>query len=296
MKAKLILLLLVASASSVFAQKKIEIDESSRLMSKGTYPSFAAEIPQAKLKDVDKAWRKYISAGSKSKIVEAGDEINLVGAVNKNITTEVFNIYSKLLETTEGVKVTAWFSLNDSVYISKDQNNDKDLAVKKYMLDFALDQYREVVKDELKKEQDKTKDLEGEMKDLIKAEEKSNKKISEYERSIQRAHDDIATNNGDQKRQSDLIYTQKGVVEASKGNATVLKEAQKTLKDMENAKEKLEKQNEKLNKDIDSWNKEIREEQRKIEASKQDQKLKAEQIAKQKDTVQGVEEKLKNIK
>ena len=174
MKAKLILLLFLASASSVFAQKKIEIEESPKLMSKGTYPSFAAEIPQAKLKDVDKAWRKYIATGTKGKIVEAGDEINLAGAVNKNISATTFNIYSKLLETTEGVRVTAWLNYGDSVYISKEQNNDKDLAAQKYILDFANDQYREAVKVELKKEQEKIKALEGEMKDLIKEEEKSN--------------------------------------------------------------------------------------------------------------------------
>ena len=55
------------------------------------------------------------------------------------------------------------------------------------------------------------------------------------------------------------------------------------------------KQGEKLNKEIDNWNREIREEQRKIEASKQDQKMKIDEIEKQKQAVQAVADKLKNI-
>ena len=69
-------------------------------MSKGTYPCFSAEIPRAKLKDVQKDWKKYISAGSKAKVLEANDEISIAGAINKNISSDPFNVYSRLLETT----------------------------------------------------------------------------------------------------------------------------------------------------------------------------------------------------
>ena len=295
MKSKIITLCCVALSATTFAQEKITVDESPQPMSKGTNPAYITEIPGAKLKDVQRDWKRYITSGSKGKVLEANDEISIIGAVNKNISLEPLNVYSHLIETTRGVKVTAWLNFKDSVYISRDLNGDKDLAAQKYIRDFGVQEYKGVVKTELQKQADMQKLLQDQLNDLIKAEEHSNKKIEDYERSIQKNNGEIATNADDQKRKADLISTQKGLVESTRDNSEDNKAAQKTLKDMEGDQNKLVKQGEKLNKEIDNWNREIREEQRKIEASKQDQKMKIEAIEKQKQAVQGVADKLKNI-
>jgi hypothetical protein len=296
MKLKLTTFLLVLSATFTFGQGQMTVDEDVRPMSKGEFPSFSIEIPQSDLKTIDKDWKKYLSMGSKAKLLEVNGEVIMPGAVSKNVSVEPFNVYSKLLETNTGVRVTAWFNFKDSVYISKQLNNDMDMAAQKYILDFALSEFRVAVGNELDGEKDRQKKMEDEMKDLIKAEERSTKKINEDNRSIDRAKNDIVANQGDQQRQADLISNQKGLVESTKDNPDANKDAIKGLKDLESTKKKLEKQNEKLNKDIDGWNKEIREEQRKIEASRNDQKLKSGQIEKQKQVVVGVQDKLSNIK
>src|SRR5580698_2344458 len=115
MKSKFITLLFALLAVAAFAQEKITVDESPQPMSKGTYPAYMTEIPGAKLKDVQRDWKRYITSGSKGNVLEANDEISIIGAVNKNISLEPLNVYSHLIETTRGVKVTAWLNFKDSV-------------------------------------------------------------------------------------------------------------------------------------------------------------------------------------
>src|ERR1700753_166312 len=136
MKFKLIALATMLSTGVAYAQDPLNVDEAVKPMSKGSNPSFTVLIPQNTLKSTDKDWRKYIGAGSKGKVVDANGEIFIAGAVNKNVSATPFNVYSTLVETTDGVRLTAWLSLNDSVYISKDQGNDRDLAAQKYVRDF----------------------------------------------------------------------------------------------------------------------------------------------------------------
>lgn len=294
---KIALFSLLFSVFALNAQVKITAEEQSRPMSKGTYPSFLTDIPNAKLKTIEKEWSKYLTKGSKSKIEEVNGEWQIHGAVNKNIFPSPFNVYSKLLETKEGVRLTIWITQDDSVFISKDLNNDQDLAAKKYLTDFAADQYRDVVKDELDAEKDKLKKLEKELDDLVKSEEKSNNRIKENMRSIERNKNDIKINDEDQKRKIEQISAQKTVVEATKaGGGDPYKEAQKALSNLNSEKEKLEKQNEKLNKEIDNWEKENRDEDRNMKQSQQDQFEKTQLIAKQKVNVTGVENKLAGIK
>ena len=295
MRSKIIAFISILATTLSFGQTQISVDPDVRPMSKGEFPSYSVEVPQSDVKTIDKDWKKYLSTGTKAKLIELGGEVIMPGAVNKNISSDPFNVYSKLLETNTGVRITAWFNFKDSFYISKQYNNDMDVAAKKYMLDFAMQEYHDVVSNELDGEKGRLKKLQDEMNDLIKAEEKSTKRINEDRRSIDRAKNDITANEGDQQRQADLISNQKGVV-SSTTDPDANKEAVKALKDLEATKKKLEKQNEKMNKDIDGWNKEIREEQRKIDASRADQKLKSEQIENQKQVVASVQDRLAAIK
>lgn len=281
---------------SVFAQTDLAVTETQRPNSKGTFNSFQVIIPQTKLKDVERDWQKYLRDGSKGKPESVNGEIIMRGAVSKNVSPNPFTVYSKLLETTGGVVLTAWITEDDSVFISAELNNDKDLAAKKYVRDFAVEEYKEVVKEELKAEKKILSNLEDELKNFINDEDKSRKKVNEYDRSIQRNRTAISTNEGDQKNKIEQITAQKKTAEGLRTMPDAYKEANKTLKTYEDDLKKLQKENEKLNKEIDGWQKDIRTEERNIDRSKADQKLKTEQIEKQKSVVKAVEEKLAGIK
>ena len=281
---------------SAFTQKQITLTEDTLPMSKGTQTAFIVEIPQATLIEVEKHWLKYVSNGSKGKATVVNGENLQPAAVNKNISPNPFNVYSKLLETTEAVKLTSWFTQNDTVFVSAQLNNDQDLAAQKYVRDFAIAEYQTAVKDELKGEQEKQKALEKELANLIKEQEKSAKKISESNRAIQKSNDNIATNNADIQSMSYKISDQKGMVERTAADANANKGAKQTLKDLENQKKKIQSQNENENKNIDSMNKTIREEERKIADLKEKANSKTAQIEQQKQKVAEVQTKLDDIK
>ncbi len=290
----LIALVFVYSAS---AQREILVAQSVQLCSKGEHASYQVLIPEAKLKAVESDWKKKLRNKSKGKVEEQGGELIIYGAVDKNVAPEGFNVFSKLLETTEGVLLTAWFMRSDSSFISRETATDKTLAAEKYVRDFAVEEYKEVVKAELNSEQKKLSDLEGDLKQLVNEEEKANKKINEDERSISRTKTEIRTNEADQKLKSDQIAKQKATVESLKNTpGDAYKEAEKTLKGMENELKKLVNENEKLHKQIDKWEADIREQQRAIHKSTQDQYQKRADIDKQKSVVKAVEDKLGNIK
>ena len=278
-----------------FCQTQVLIEDTLRPMSKGLVNGYSTIITKATIKDVEKDWTKYMMEGAKTKPVSSNGEINMVGAVVKNISTKPINIYSKLLETLEGVKLTAWFTENDSIFISKDSNSEQHLAVQKFVRDFVIRELKGAATKELNAEREKQKVFEKELAGFIKLEEKSNKKISENQRAIQRAKDNITSTNGDIQRKEEQIISQKGMVEKTAADPNANKGAKQTQKDLESGKKKLQNQNESQGKIIDRLEKEIREEQRNIEDMKKKEDLKKADIEKQKLMVLNAETKLNAI-
>ncbi len=278
-----------------FCQTQVLIEDTLRPISKGLFNGYSTVVAKAALKDVEKDWTKYIAEGSKAKAVAVNGEINIVGASVKNISPKPLIIYSKLLETTEGVKLSAWFTENDSVFISKDSVGEKHLAVQKYLRDFVVRELKQAATAELNTEKEKQTALEKELAGFVKLEEKSNKKISENQRSIQRANDNISSTNEDIQRKDGQISSQKSMVQTTAADANANKGAKQTLKDFENDKKKLQNQIEAQGKTIDRLEKEIRDEQRNIADMRQKQELKSTDIEKQKQTVRNAEAKLNGI-
>lgn len=287
----------VSVAIAVGGAQNLTIIDGDRAFSKGSKPSYQFTIPQAITKDVEKDWQKYIKAGSKGKVETVNGETYIVGAVNKNISPSTFDVYSTIVESKEGVRITAWFIGSDSVYISAASNTDRNLAVQKYLHDFAVPEYKEAVGKELKAEQEKLKAFENDLKAFVKEEDNSNKKINENERSIDRQKNALKASENDQKNKADQIGAQKKVVEQQKAiSEDAAKDAAKVQKGFEKELKQLEKDHEKLSKEIDKWEAEIREEGRNIEKTKQNQRLKNDSIEKQRLVIKAVEEKLADIK
>lgn len=291
----IVALAIVCFCLTAAAQKPIIIDHAVRLMSKDTQPSYQFEIPQTTLKDVEKDWLKYLSTGSKGKATVVNGENLQPAAVNTNVSAKPFNVYSKVLETSEGIRITAWFTENDTVFLCKALNSDQDLAIQKYLHDFAVTEYKTAVSTELKNEQEKLKALEKTLEGLYKDEEKASKKISESNRSIQKSNDNTSKNNGDIQNMSYKISDQKGMVERTASDANANKGAKQTLKDLENQRKSLQKNNETEAKNIDNMNKQIREQERVISSLKEKQKETAGQIETQKAKAKEVQLKLDGI-
>jgi hypothetical protein len=292
---KILIVILFCTSVSAFAQNIIMVD-TTVVMSKGLQPAIQINIPQISQKTLKHDWLKYIGKLSKDRCSETESENLLTNVSNSNISPGSFKVYSTLLETTAGTKLTVWLTTDDITFYSRETNVDQHLAIQKYLYDFSFTEYQMVVADELKSETNRSAELEKELSALIKDHERSLKIISEDEGSIQKANDDILVNNSDLKNISAKILVQKTLVDKTASDENANKGARKTLKDLENEKENIEALKETNNKHIISWNKEIREKERNIEDLIVKQSLKGTEINLQRDKVQTVQFKLDNLK
>lgn len=285
-------IVLFSISITAFSQNPIVVTVSPAPVSMDTLRSFVVVIPQTILKDVEKDWLKYLRRGSKGKATEANGVNLQTGAVNKNISAEPFNVYSRLISTTGGVRLNVWLG---EISISKVPNSGQHLAVQKYVYDFVVQQYRHAVEAELKTERAKQQKLGNDLAGYIKSEEKSTKTVNANERTTERAKDAITTNNGDIQNSTDKISDQKQNVERNASDQNASKGAKKTLAELEDEKKDLQKENEKKSEKMYDRNKENRKEVRNIENSHENQANTAAALEKQKQVVHDVQTKLDNI-
>ena len=296
MKRTKCLLLFQLISFPLFSQEAISIEEAMKTMSKGSRNAFVTEIPQTKMKEVASAWKKFVRHETKNSVDKANNEYVIMGTVIQNISSGPINVYSTFLETGNGVKQTAYFTTDDSVFISSLNSEEKSIAVKKFMHDFAVQQYKVAVSHELETERKKFSNLENILDDLIKDNERANKRINEDNRRIDKAKDAIAVNRKEQETRAGEVAVQKETVR-SLGHATGEERdrEEKKLKVLEKEKKKLEKQNEIFHTDIEELESDIHKQERKIVKNEDAQKDKKEEIGSQKETVKSIEKKLKNI-
>jgi len=253
-------------------------------------------IPQARLRDVQKDWQRYVGAGSKGKASSAQGQYTQYGAVNKNISPDPFNITATLLGTTDGVRVSVWLSDNNNFQNSKEPASDRKLALEKYMHDFAVAEYRQAVTEEKNIAISKEKDMEKTLSKLIREEERAAKRKDGDIASIQHATDAIATTKLDIQSQSAKIEAQKVNVQNNASDPNAAKGATKTLNELEAQKKSLERTNDKRGKDIDDWNNDIRAQDRAIADYKDKETTQKAVIEKQKQSIQDIQAKLDGIK
>lgn len=280
----------------VFSQTKIEVNEGIYEMSKGMKNGYEVMVPEAMLREVKSDFSHYIRKDSKSRAEEKDGEIILIGAKNRDISPDLFNIYAKLQDTEAGIKITAFFTPDDSAFISTAENASQSGAIKKYLREFALVQYKDIVKKELGDEKKKQEQLEGQLGDLIHSKQKSERNINESKRSIENNNRDIESTNKQIVLKDEEIVKQKGMVSTLKGSGgEEEKLAEKNLKNLEGEKRKMDKDKESMARENDKMNSRIENEQRNIETNLKLQLEKNTEIEKQKNKVKAVQEKFDGI-
>ena len=253
-------------------------------------------IPQMEQRQVQKDWVEYAGRGSKGKATVINGDNLQYGAVNKNISPSQFDISCRLLGTNEGVRVTVWLTENNTLLVSKEQNNDRTQALQKYVYDFVVIEYKQAVMNELKNAQGKQKGMENELTKLIKEDERSGKRIDGDKASIQHTNDAIITGNNDMQSMTAKIELQKGMVDNNAGDPNASKGAKKTLSELEDQKKNLQKQNDKRGKEIMNWTDEIRADERALADDKEKESAKRANIETQKQIVKEIQAKLNSIK
>jgi predicted nucleic acid-binding Zn-ribbon protein len=279
----------------LYAQLPIEVDEKVMPMSRGNQPGLEVMIHDAELKDVQKEWENYMKSADRPDINEEKDEIQALGATVEAISNQPINVFAKFTELKGGTYGQIFFQFEDD-FLSSKSSSLKLQAAKKFVYDFAIQEYRYAIEEKLGEEEDKLKDIEKEKKKIIKDIDDNHKTISENERDINQIKNDLKINESDQDVMVQQITKQKKLVLEYAGKSEEAeKAAEKELGDYENDYKKLQKENEKLHKKIDDAEEDIREAERNLDMNKADLSRKQDEMIEQKAIIEVIKEKLENL-
>ncbi len=294
-----LLLLLFFTNLLCLAQENIMVITTEKSMSRGKQPGFSVIIPQAKLKDVTSDWKKYVKQKGKSDYKERDDEYILYKTVIPEINSDsviLYTTFSALADT--AVELTSFICSKDSVFFGS-AGGDEETAknYNTFVRNFAVNEYRNAVQEELKNEQRKLELLEDDLANLEKDNERSENKIHSNERTNDRIKDEIKGNLKLQEIKSSAISEQQAVVATYIEKSDLKKAEEKKLKEMEKEKKKLQNQNENLHKDIDTNESENKTLQKKIDKNNSEViPAKKKEIEMQKEHITVVDAKLHGIK
>ena len=271
--------------------------QSIKKMSRGEQPGFQVTIPEGKLKDITSAYKKQLEQNTKIDAREIAGELVTYGAVNKNFSSRPFTVFSKFLETPDGVDMTVFVTEDSANFVSDKSDADKVTALKKSIRDFALTEYKKIVNKKLEAETDKLNDLRKNYEKLVENESDNVKDISKKQREIENYTSKIETNKAAGFSLDDQIHRQQVTVnEISDKKSSEYQLASKNLKSYKDEKKSKEKESEKMGKKIDDNKADIKQLEYKNEELKKQQVTAKEKVDAQQAIVQEIEKELKGIK
>jgi len=296
MKNAIYLIGLLLVPGVLLGQKPIEVSGTEFKLGQDEYSGVQLMIPEAPYELVEEMWIKALEKGTKSDVSEAQNgEITIFGAYLESAGDDPVNIYSQIIPRDSIVELNACIELKRNEFITENTYESEFNQLKTYMHDFGKEVYVEVVKDQIKAEEDVLNELERELKQFQNDQEKMEKQISKEEHNIDVSDDDIRTLESDLDIKNEEIARVK-VQLNSAGDDPVLKESLKNaLKDLEKERKKILNSIKKEKKHIVGNEADIDNTQVEIPALVEQQNLKMQEIEKQRSRVNQFETKLATI-
>jgi len=294
------LMLIIMMSHAIIAQNIMQVTLTQAQMSKGMQPCYNVAIPNADLNTVQKNLIKKIQENNKVKFIEQDMELQFLGLVKKELTNDSINIYCLIIQKDTLIEINM-FVESDSVFFKPNEDktdlaSDKiDNSIRNYLLSFANEQYRLVVKKELDAEENLLANKQDELEKLVKEEENLKKEnaslendIDEYEREVTEIEKNIEAKNDEITKHT--LFMQTIVLEEDK------KAAEDNHKDLEKEKKQLVKDRGKAKDDISSSKSKIEKNNKTINENLELQEQKKLEIESQQEVVLQVQKKLEGIK
>jgi len=229
------------------SQQKIDVVVGEKNMSKGQQMAITVLIPEAKAKDVEPLWKKYINNRGfgerignlatqlgnifkseenqanrdKLKVEKNGDELYVRSIEQSSITSHSMDVYARLTDLPEGCQFSTFFQYTDSVFINESNTDQERIQnMKSYIREFGVVVYRSVVDEQIKDAKKEVSKQEGLLKDIESDSRKEEKAISRFEVDIQEFESGIAVIESDIKLLDEKIATKKlAFAQLKKGEA-----------------------------------------------------------------------------
>lgn len=226
MKRLYIFSLIVLIALQIRAQNRIEVDVSSKKMSKGEHTAFTVMIPNSETEEITAYWRKYVNVRptgeridnlntqignifrnkdnkfkrEKLKMVRNGEELYIRSVAIDQISNYPMDVYATVTQLPDGSQLSAFFQYTDSTFIDT-TNVEENLisAVEEYVRNFGVETYRTIMDNDIKvankavsREQNRLKDLQASTLREEKAILRNQNAIQEYNARISQLRADSA--------------------------------------------------------------------------------------------------------
>lgn len=206
-KLTLALLLLTTVAS---AQKKIEVIEKVVAIDGVSRNSLTVMIEGADTETIKKAWKKQLKdlkGKVNDKTIIFGDDCQ-----SKEMGPNTFDVYSVVEEaTSEGVRLVVAIDLGGA-YLNTKDHPEKYPAGESIVYSFAVEQSKEVVRNEIESTKKIVGGFEKDLGDLVKTKSNLEKDISDYEKKIEEAKTEIEKNVAAQANKQSEIEALKSVL------------------------------------------------------------------------------------
>jgi len=235
---KRILLLSVILSISLLAssQQKIEVETGEKSMSQGQQMAVSLLIPEAKIKDVEPLWKKYVNnrgfgerignlatqlgnvfksdenqvSRDKLKVEKKGDELYVRSIEQAAITSHSMDIYARFTEMPDGCQFSAFFQYTDSTFINESNVDQERIQnIKSYIREFGVEAYKSVVDDQIKEAKKEVSNQEDVKKDIESNSRKEEKSITRFESDIQEFNAGIFEVESDIVRLNEIITAKK---------------------------------------------------------------------------------------
>ena len=207
---KLFALILLTVSAAGFSQQQIKITEAVVAIDGTSRNSLAVIISGSNADDIKKAWKKRLKdlKGKVSdKTIIFGDNCKL-----KEMGDNSFDVYSLVEEATDqGVRLVVAFDLGGA-YLSTANHPGQYPAAEKLVYDFAIEQARQVVSDEIEASAKFLKGFEKELVGLEKEKADQESSIRDYEKKIEEAKTAIEQNLGNQANKKKEIEGMKAII------------------------------------------------------------------------------------
>ncbi len=193
--------------SKAYAQN---ISQEDRSMNMGVNHAFILDLEDAEAKLVQKLWKDYIKDyKGKTKKVKKSKEVMSEGCKLPGMNgSKPVTAYARTESVGAGSEHIVWFDLGEERgFYSGKEGND-------LLEGFATYVKKEQVKMELADEEKRLKQMESDLKKLIRQNEGYHKDIEKAEQAILTAKENIEVNIQEQENTNQLIEAQKEAVEA----------------------------------------------------------------------------------
>lgn len=295
MKLLLHLLLLGLFTLPLMGQADIKVENTAREMSRGLQPAFQVNIPEASVKEVEKAWQRYIRKGTRARVKMNGEEMYLPAANIEGVQGSNVQIYTRLYAEKSGVLLVAFLEI-DSVFFNPEQDAARAGSLRTYLRNFAVETYKSQVGEEIKEEEKLLRNMERGLESLLNDEKSNENKIKQHQREIQNLQNSIQSAESDEARKAEEISRQKDLVLTLKSFPDEEKAAKAEQKKLERDLKKMQRSREVMHRKIDRMEGEIKNAERDIRILQERQKKQEKDIDKQKDRVTKLKEKQGGIR